>query len=67
MTERPVPRKRRKIDLPLAIEICRRIQSGEYNHDIAADYGLNQGRISEIRTGKRFPEAWEIARGQGRA
>lgn len=30
-----------------------RIAAGEYQHDIAADLGWNQGRISEINTGKR--------------
>jgi hypothetical protein len=31
-----------------------RIAEGEYQHRIAADFDLNQGRISEIATGKRF-------------
>lgn len=31
-----------------------RLRRGDYQHDIAADYGLNQGRVSEINTGKRF-------------
>lgn len=31
-----------------------RIARGEYRHRIAADYDINQGRISEIATGKRF-------------
>lgn len=30
-----------------------RLRQGEYQHHIAADYGLNQGRVSEINTGKR--------------
>lgn len=34
-------------------DIKARLQRGEYQHDIAADYGLNQGRVSEINTGKR--------------
>lgn len=34
-------------------DIKARLREGEYQHDIAADYGLNQGRISEINTGKR--------------
>lgn len=33
-----------------------RLRRGEYQHRIAADYDLNQGRISEIATGKRFPD-----------
>lgn len=32
-----------------------RIARGDYQHRIAADFDLNQGRISEIATGKRFP------------
>lgn len=35
-------------------QIKLRLRRGEYQHDIAADYGLNQGRISEINTGQRF-------------
>lgn len=31
-----------------------RIKRGEFQHRIAADYDLNQGRISEIANGKRF-------------
>jgi len=31
-----------------------RLLKGEYQHRIAADYDLNQGRISEIAKGKRF-------------
>lgn len=30
-----------------------RLRLGHHQHDIAADLGLNQGRISEINTGKR--------------
>jgi len=33
-------------------DIKARLRLGEYQHDIAADYGLNQGRVSEINTGK---------------
>lgn len=28
--------------------------AGTYQHDIAAHFGINQGRVSEILTGKRF-------------
>lgn len=34
-------------------DIKARLRQGEYQHHIAADFGLNQGRISEIKTGKR--------------
>lgn len=36
--------------------IRERLRRGDFQHDIAADYGLNQGRISEINTGRRFEE-----------
>lgn len=40
---------------PAQVEIIwRRLRAGELQHDIAADLGLNQGRISEINTGKRY-------------
>ncbi len=35
-------------------KIKARIQQGDFQHRIAADFDLNQGRISEIATGKRF-------------
>jgi len=44
-----------------------RILRGDFQHRIAADYDLNQGRISEIANGKRFasiPPA--VLSGQGR-
>jgi len=31
-------------------------EEGLYNHEIAARLSLNQGRVSEVLTGKRFPE-----------
>lgn len=31
-----------------------RLLQGEFQHRIAADYDLNQGRICEIAKGKRF-------------
>ena len=33
--------------------IWARLRKGEHQHDIAAAFGLNQGRVSEINTGKR--------------
>lgn len=33
--------------------IWERLQNGDLQHDIAADLGINQGRISEVKTGKR--------------
>ena len=33
--------------------IWKRLREGDYQHKIAADFDLNQGRVSEINTGKR--------------
>lgn len=27
-----------------------------FNHQIAAHFGINQGRVSEVLTGKKFPD-----------
>lgn len=35
-------------------QIKERLAKGEHQHRIAADYDLNQGRISEIKREKRF-------------
>lgn len=35
--------------------IKKRILKGEFLNRIAADYDVNPGRISEIKSGKRFP------------
>lgn len=48
-------RKRALLDDETIWDIRRRLASGEFQHDIAADLGINQGRISEINTGKRRP------------
>lgn len=45
----------KKLTLRDVAAIKARLSRGEYQHRIAADYDLNQGRISEIATGKRFP------------
>ncbi|MFP2873785.1 hypothetical protein ACLEIY_16325 [Acetobacter tropicalis] len=33
--------------------ILQRLKDGEHQHDIAAEYHTNQGRLSELKTGKR--------------
>ncbi len=35
-------------------EIKARLRRGDFQHRIAADYDLNQGRISEKAKGKRY-------------
>lgn len=36
--------------------IKKRIRKGEFLNRIAADFDVNPGRISEIKTGKRFSD-----------
>ncbi|WP_148299033.1 hypothetical protein [Acetobacter okinawensis] len=38
-----------------ATHIIQRISAGEFLNRIAADYDVNPGRISEVKTGKLFP------------
>ena len=45
-----------------AVEIIRRLLRGEFQNRIAADFDVNPGRISEIKKGRRFPEAWRDPR-----
>ena len=33
--------------------ILRRLEAGEHQHIVAADYLVNQGRLSELKNGKR--------------
>lgn len=40
-----------------AVEICRRRLRGEAQHLLAAEYGVNPARVSEVLSGKRFPNA----------
>lgn len=37
-----------------AIIILKRLATGEFQNRIAADYDVNPGRISEIKTGQAF-------------
>jgi len=56
----------RRLTLEDAIEIWRRRWLGEAQHVLAAAFGVNQGRIADVLSGRRFPEAKEIAL-EGRA
>jgi hypothetical protein len=49
------------LTLPDAIEIWKRRRLGEAIHVIAAAYGVNPGRISEVLNGQRFPEAEKLS------
>ena len=50
------PRKRSpRLTQAMADQIHRLRDVGMMQHDIAARLGINQGRVSEVLTGKRFP------------
>ena len=51
--ERPVRSERAKLTPETVAEIRKLLSEGWYQHDIAAKLGVNQGRISEVNTGKR--------------
>jgi transcriptional regulator with XRE-family HTH domain len=51
--KRPTKRKRAPMCEETYREIKRRLALGDIQHDIAADLGINQGRISEVKNGKR--------------
>lgn len=50
------------LTLEHAVCIWRMRWQGLCQHEIAAELQLNQGRVSEVLTGKRFPEAEALAR-----
>lgn len=48
-------RPSRKITEQDAQVIIARLHLGEFQNRIAADFDVNSARISEVKTGKRFP------------
>ena len=54
----PFPRRRRSpsVTEEMAHRIRWLYRHGMMQHDIAAHYRINQGRVSEVVNGKRFPE-----------
>ncbi len=56
--KQPFPPRRKRA--PMTAETYRiikeRLAKGHFQHDIAADLGINQGRVSEVKTGKRGDE-----------
>lgn len=45
-----------------AVQIWLRFWRGEYQHHIAAAFGVNQGRVNEILKGRAFPGSEQAAR-----
>jgi hypothetical protein len=52
----PARRPSRKLSIEDAAMIKKMLREGAYQHQIAAVFETNSGRISEINTGKLFPE-----------
>jgi len=52
MNELPKRKRRARLTPEIIQEIKDRLAVGQFQHDIAAAYGLNQGRVSEIKNGK---------------
>ena len=50
-----------RLTLDDAIDVWLRTWAGEYQHTIAASYGVNPGRINEILKGHKHPEARMLA------
>ncbi len=63
MTEKHVDSEKRKpskrITLKMARDFHRLRKRGWFVNRIAAEHDVNPGRVSEVLTGKRFPEARE--------
>ncbi len=51
----------RHLTLSDAVQIWQRRAEGEAQHVLAAAYHVNPGRVAEVLSGKRFPEARAIA------
>jgi predicted transcriptional regulator len=52
LTRKPSP----KMTPEIAAAIKRMREAGLFTHQIAAELGINQGRVSEVITGKRFKD-----------
>lgn len=54
-SKNPLNQHSRKLTLEDAAVVKKRLKLGELQSRIAADFDVNGGRISEINTGKLFP------------
>lgn len=63
MFDHLTPYKERIPTFDEAIEVHKLVKRGFPNSQIAGLFQTNQGRISEIRTGKRHKGSYEIAFG----
>jgi hypothetical protein len=44
-----------------AVQVWLRRWQSEYQHNIAASFGVNQGRVCEVLKGIRHPDALHVA------
>lgn len=49
-----------------AVQIWQRRLAGDAQHVLAADFRVNPGRVAEVLSGKRFPNARAMALATGR-
>jgi predicted XRE-type DNA-binding protein len=49
-------RKSPQVTREMAIEMHKLASTGSFQHEIAAVFRVNQGRVSEVLSGKRYPE-----------
>jgi len=54
--------KSKELSFDDAIQVWLMRWSGMYQHDIAAHFGVNQGRVSEVLGGTRQPGSEQAAR-----
>ncbi len=51
-----------RLTLDDAVQVWLRSWNGEYQHEIAASFGVNQGRVNEVLKNRRHPGSEKIAR-----
>ena len=61
MSDKHHGRSSRRLTKEDAIQIWLMIWDGWLQSRIAAHFDVNGGRISEVHTGKKFPEAYQLA------
>lgn len=50
-----------------AVDVWLRHWSGEYQHNIAASYGVNPGRVNDVLKGRKHPASQQVAAAKRRA
>lgn len=56
-----------RLTLDDAVDVWLRHWEGQYQHSIAAAYGVNPGRVNEVLKGHRHPESRTLAEMKRRA